>query len=196
MSELGKTVLVDMDGVMADFDNAALVSISKKDIVLRSSFYVAHDYPANLQPAIEDVYNAPEFFENLEPMPGLKEAWQEMIDNGYDPRVASAPLASNRSAVEGKIKWLDRVMVPDFGPKIVEEAIIDKQKWKYRGIALIDDRPDVPRGENGAEDAVWQHILFGWAHMSKVPLAATAFRLLSWRDINGLLSTLESIEKG
>lgn len=85
-------------------------------------------------------------------------------------------------------------MVPEFGPQIVEEAIFDKNKWKYRGLALIDDRPDVPRGPDGQNCARWEHILYGWDYLSLVPMAITTFRLLDWRDTKGLLSTLHSIE--
>jgi 5'-nucleotidase len=183
-----------MDGVMADFDTAALVSIPIEQRLDRSQFYVAHDYDESLRPIIETTYNAPGFFEELEPMPGMIESWQAMIDNGYHPQVASAPLTSNRSAIEGKVKWLDRIMVPEFGPSIVEEAIIDRNKWKYSGIALIDDRPDVPRGADGAKTADWEHVLFGWPHLSSVPMATAAFRLLSWENPKELLAVLQTIE--
>jgi len=194
MSMENKTVLVDMDGVMADFDASALASILPNQIVERSEFYVAHDYPPQLRPSIEAAYNAPGFFENLTPMPGLLEAWQAMIDAGYNPQVASAPLSSNSTAIEGKIKWLDRVMVPEFGGQVVEDAIIDKDKWKYKGLALIDDRPRIPRGINGENTAEWEHILFGWSHRADMSLAGAAFRLLSWHDTPRLLELLSHIE--
>lgn len=85
-------------------------------------------------------------------------------------------------------------MAPEFGQRVVEEAIIDKDKWKYGGLALIDDRPSVPRGRNGKDMAEWEHILFGWPHMSSVPMATAAFRLLGWHDVTGLLSTLRTLE--
>ena len=193
--ERNRTVLVDMDGVMADFDSAALINVPTDKIVEKSEFYVAKDYPAELRQTIEATYNSIGFLENIPPMPGLFEAWQTMIDNGFEPRVASAPLSSNPSAIEGKIKWLDQHMVPEFGPGVVEDAIIDKNKWKYDGLALIDDRQDVERGPNGETQATWQHILFGWEHRATVPLAATAFRLLRWNDTKHLLQMLDQIKQ-
>lgn len=183
-----------MDNVMAGFDTAAVASVNPHLIVPRNNFYVAQDYPPEIQQAIAATYNAPGFFENLEPLPHLQDAWQAMLDSGFHPRVASAPLSSSPTAIEGKIKWLDRVMVPEFGVSIVEEAIIDKDKWKYAGLALIDDRPDVPRGPNNENVAAWDHILFGWEHLSTVPLATAAFRLLSWGDTEHLISTLQMLE--
>lgn len=161
VTEFDRTVLIDMDGVMADFDSAATADLPHGETVNRLNFYVAQDYPAETRPLIEALYNAPGFFENLEPMPGMMEAWQELLDSGYYPRVASAPLSSNPTAIEGKIKWLDRIMVSEFGPNVVSDAIIDKNKWKYRGLALLDDRPDVSRGPNGHSIAEWEHVLFG-----------------------------------
>lgn len=194
MSERNKTVLIDMDGVMVDFDTAALADFPKEKWTARTNFYVADDYSPEVAKRIKSTYDAPGFFESLEAMPGLIEGWQVLLDNGYHPRVASAPLSSNPTAVEGKIKWLDREMVPLFGAKVVEEAIIDKNKWKYSGLALIDDRPSVPRGIEGASTADWEHILFGWTHLSNVPMATAAFRLLSWADTDHLLSLLDEIE--
>lgn len=195
MSEQKKTVLVDMDGVMADFDSAALVSLPKNLIVPRSQFYVAHDYPENLRSTIEDTYNAPDFFENLQPMPGLLEGWQAMLDNGYRPRIASAPLSSNRNSIEGKIKWLDKIMTPEFGVSVIENAIINKKKWSYRGLAIIDDNPVIQKGPDGTNTAEWEHILFGWSHLPTVPLSTTAFRLLSWRDTDQLITMLDTIKE-
>jgi len=188
-----KTVLVDMDGVMADFDSAAVKSVPLHLIVPRAHFYVAEDYAPELHPQIEATYNAPGFFENLKPMPGLLEAWQGMLDWGYNPRVASAPLSTNETSVSGKIQWLNRILVPEFGPNIVEQAIFDKEKWKYPGIALLDDRPNIPRGRDGKDEASWEHILFGWPHMEVVPEAGTNLRLKNWHNKELLASLLNNI---
>lgn len=195
MSEQSNRVLVDMDNTLVDFDSAALVNIPKELRVPKNNFYAPLDYPVELRPSIENVYNTPGFFEGLVPIPGMFEAWQAMIDHGYEPQVASSPLGSNPTAIEGKIKWLDRHMVPEFGVSVVEDAIIDKAKWKYRGLALIDDRPSVTRGPEGLDKAEWEHILFGWAHLSSVPMATAAFRLIDWHDRNLLISMLDTIKE-
>lgn len=83
-----------------------------------------------------------------------------MLDIGYAPRVASAPLESNRNAIEGKIKWLDRIMVPHFGVSVVEDAIIDKNKWKYSALAIIDDNTVIRKGIGDVDSAEWEHVLF------------------------------------
>jgi 5'-nucleotidase len=195
MSEMTNIVLVDMDGVMADFDDGALVDIPQSKRVFKTEFYVTDHYNKKISEKIKAVHDAPGFFEGLKPMSGLFEGWQALIDNGYDPRVDSAPLRSNPTSVEGKIKWLDRVMVPQFGASVIEKATIGKEKWREKGLALLDDRPTVPRGPDGTDVAEWQHILFGWDHLDEVPLADTAFRLLSWHDTDKLLEMLEIIKQ-
>lgn len=193
MTERQRTVLVDMDGVMANFDKAALANIPEDTIVPRTHLYVAHDYPEELQPQIVNLYNSPGFFENLEPMPGVLEGWQVMIDAGYSPQIASAPLSSNRSSIEEKIKWLDRIMVPEFGASVVENAVIDKNKWKYDALAIIDDNPTITKGPNDEDRATWEHVLFGWPHLTTVPMATAAFRLLDWQDTDRLVQILDTI---
>lgn len=188
-------ILVDMDDVMADFYTAALTSLPIHVRRPRTEFYVERNYPNEFHSKIEKTYLTPGFFKNLAPIPGLHEGWQKLIDNGYAPRVASSPVALNTTCVKDKLAWLERVMVPDFGPSITQQATIDADKWKYPAIALFDDRPSVPRGLYGADTAQWQHILFGWENLPIVPLADTAFRLINWNDIDTLLPVLEKLSQ-
>ena len=193
MSEKNRTVWVDMDGTMFDFDNAAIINVPKHLRVERKGFYVAEDYPDSMRQQIEDIYNRPGFFEELEPMPDLMEAWQTMIDSGYQPKVLSAPLTSNPTSIKGKLISLEKHMVPEFGTSVVEQAVFDKRKWKYPGLVLIDDRPNILRGENGDNTAEWEHILFGWRHQQTVAMANTAFRLLGWDETDKLINMLDEI---
>lgn len=195
MSESLDTVYMDMDGTIFDFDSAALADIPVGEIVPRQNFYVAKDYAERHHAAIEARYNAPEFFGLLQPLPGAIEAWQTLLDNGYHPRILSAPLSSNPHSISGKIQSLQTHFVPEFGPRVVEEAIFDKSKFRYPGLALVDDRPDVQMSSAERRRADWEHILYGWAHLETVPLAATAFRLLSWHDTEHLLAMLEEIKE-
>lgn len=85
--------------------------------------------------------------------------------------------------------------MPEFGVGVVEDAIIDKDKWKYRALAIIDDNPVIRKGVDGVESAEWEHILFGWSHLTTVPMATAAFRLLDWQDTDKLIQTLDIISE-
>lgn len=78
---------------------------------------------------------------------------------------------SNLWCIAEKLAWLDM----HYGPKVADLAKFDKDKWRYNGVALIDDRPEI----SGASDAKWQHIIFSQAYNRHVD---TEFRLENWQD--------------
>jgi 5'-nucleotidase len=186
-------ILVDMDDVIADFYTGATSTIPADKRNLRTKFYAEHNYSPELHTEIEATYLAPGFHRSLTLLPGVHHGWQRLIDNGFRPRIATAPNKKNPTCVEDKLEWLNETMVPEFGSTVTEEAIIDKFKWRYPALALIDDRPIVPRGPNNTDVAEWTHILYGWEQLSVVPLADTAFRLLNWYAIDDLILTLEML---
>jgi 5'-nucleotidase len=167
-------VLVDMDGVLFDFDKSALSILPASVLrVPRKNFYVADDYPDHAA-LIKERCAEPDFFEELELIDGALDGWERMLEAGFNPQICSSPLSSNRNAIEGKIKALDKHFVPRFGAQVVERAIIDKQKYKYPGAILLDDRPDVEK-----RDATWQHVVFDRPYNQ---LSTAALRLMGWYD--------------
>lgn len=169
-------VLVDMDGVIADFDGDLLQQLPEgTPLVERRSFYLAEDYPDH-QAAIATRYNNPAFFEELGVIDDALEGWQRMIDLGYDPVIASAPILTNPRSIEGKLMWLDKHFVPEFGVQVLRRAYIGREKHSRPGIALIDDRSEVLRPGQTAE---WQHVVFDQPYNQ---LSSAAFRLMGWRD--------------
>jgi 5'-nucleotidase len=168
-------VLVDMDGVLADFDAAVLQRLPVSARIARAHFYIAQDYPQHIA-HVEDITSHPEFFRNLPLVDNALQGWQRLIDAGYQPRICSAPLSRNQEAVKNKLAWLRRHFVPRFGERVVSEAIIDKTKSRYDGLALIDDRPEVDTN-NGR--ATWRHIVFDQPYNKHSP---AALRLRGWDD--------------
>ncbi len=179
-----RVVLVDMDGVLADFDGAVLEALPP-DItrVARTNFYIARDYPEH-KARVEAVYSHPEFFFNLKPTDGAIDGWQRLIDLGFKPRVCTAPLTLNPKSREGKLAWLEEHLVPQFGTQVLEQAIFDKKKHDYDGLVLIDDRPDVDT--NGGQ-ATWRHVVFDQPYNQQ---CASTFRIHGWSDPN-LASVLD-----
>ena len=176
MSEERPTVLVDMDGVLADFDKATQAHLLENhpEILIkpRRHFYFREDYPdPNHQAVIDELHSSQGFFESLPVMDGAEEAWEHIADLGYKPQVCTSPLRSNEWCAEEKLSWLQR----NFGKTAARTAIISSDKANYDGIALIDDKTTI----KNADQASWQHILFAQSHNLD---ADAKFRLDSWRD--------------
>jgi 5'(3')-deoxyribonucleotidase len=185
-------VLVDMDGVLADFDKEVVNRLVSRypDIPIlktRHNFYISDDYP-NHSLILRTISDEKGFFESLPLAKDALEGWQRLLDLGYHPIICSAPMQSNpRSKIE-KLSWLEKHFVPIFGKDIVREAIITSDKHLHDGIALIDDRPEFI----DAERARWGHILFSHPYNQHI---ASELRLYGWHDKNlpNILKYLEDI---
>jgi 5'-nucleotidase len=173
------TVLVDMDGVLADFDTEVLARMKERyphipQLPTRENFYVADDYPEHSE-LVRGLSNEQGFFDNFPVADGALEGWQRMIDLGYDPRICSSPITTNPHSTPEKLNWLNRHFAPVFGAYVVRRAIITRDKHLHDGIALIDDRPEVAH----ADEASWKHIVFD---MSYNQSTVTELRLHGWHD--------------
>lgn len=66
--------------------------------------------------------------------------------------------------------------MPRFGERVISEAIIDKTKSRYDGLALIDDGREVDTN-NGR--ATWRHIVFDQPSNKH---SRAALRIRGWDD--------------
>jgi len=186
MISTDNVVLVDMDGVLADYDAAVLNQLAPQvERRVRENFYIVEDYPRHAAD-IEFITSQPDFFLNLPLVDGAIAGWQRLLDAGYRPRVCTAPLTRNSHSVDGKVAWLRRHFVPRFGQTVVSDAIIDREKFRHNGIALIDDRPDVDTNDG---QAAWRHIVFDQPYNKR---SGAALRIHGWDDphLEDVLATL------
>ena len=172
-------VLVDMDNVLADFDQRILDQIAERHpdiaIAARQNFSISDDYPEHVD-VIRAMSDEAGFFKSLPVVEGALEGWQHILDGNYLPRICSAPISTNPYSKVEKLGWLEEHLAPVFGSWVVDQAIITKHKEAYTGIALIDDRAEL----RNAYKATWQHIVFDrlYNQHSRQP------RLYGWRDRN------------
>jgi 5'-nucleotidase len=152
-------ILVDMDGVIADFEGGFLKSwraVHPENpfvpIEQRITFYLVEQYPADLKDLVQEIYLSPYFFRSLAPIEGCVEALSEIKAMGHEVFICSSPLTSNRYCVLEKYEWVESY----FGKEWVNNIILCKDKTIVKGDVLIDDRPNI----TGLYLPSWEHIIY------------------------------------
>jgi 5'-nucleotidase len=159
-------ILVDMDGVIADFEGGVFDRFKelypdKPAIPLeeRTTFYVKDQYSAELRPLIESIYLAPNFYRNLKPIRGSLEALMHLSEKN-DLFICTSPLSNYANCVGEKYDWVMNWMGKDW----VKRIILCKDKTLVRGDLLIDDNPK----PEGTLSPTWEHRLYTQPYNSSV----------------------------
>ncbi|GAB1577395.1 5'-3'-deoxyribonucleotidase [Bordetella petrii] len=152
-------ILLDQDGVLADFEHAFLAAWRQRHPDIepvayeqRQSFRILEDYPPALRARAEAIYTAPGFIRNLPPVAGAIEAYRELTALGMDVRICSSPLHQFENCVAEKYLWVERHL----GRAATERLILTRDKTLVRGDLLIDDKPRI----TGAVRPSWRHIIY------------------------------------
>lgn len=133
-----KTIFFDLDGVVADFDEAAIrwgekVGINGEEFKKKK------------------LYRQEGFYADLNLMDGAKEAI-EKLDTVYNVAFVSAPSWDNPFSFTEKRIWIEK----HFGTWARKKMDLSFRKGHYIGHYLIDDRT-----KYGAADFIGEHIMFG-----------------------------------
>mmetsp|Transcript_38563 Transcript_38563/g.120455 ORF Transcript_38563/g.120455 Transcript_38563/m.120455 type:complete len:245 (-) Transcript_38563:27-761(-) len=199
-----KVVLVDMDGVIADFELQFLQRwreahpeaswISRED---RRAHYVDMD-PSGVYDTERShaVITSPGFYATMPPVPGAVEALREIAaEPGMEVRICTAPFGKGETAArceEEKRRWVaeylgDAWLTP-------ERFACVKDKTGTPGDLLVDDKPD-PTSHwsfgKGAEPS-WRHVVFTAPFNEGLPECAGKPRLSNWADWREVLLPLLS----
>jgi len=153
-------ILVDMDGVIADFDQELLMRWRARHpdkpyvpLEERKTFYVKDSYPEELKPLVAEILLESSFFREMLPMKGAKKALEEMREKGWEVFICTSPLSTYKNCVSEKYEWVENYL----GPSWVKQIILTKDKTVIKGDFLIDDKPLITGVEASPE---WEHILY------------------------------------
>lgn len=153
-------ILVDMDGVIADFDQEFLQRWRRRHpdklyipLEERNTFYLKDSYPEDLKPLVAEILLESSFFREMLPMKGAKEALEEMREKGWEVFICTSPLSTYKNCVSEKYEWVENYL----GSSWVKQVILTKDKTIIKGDFLIDDKPLITGVEASPE---WEHILY------------------------------------
>lgn len=107
-------ILIDMDGVIADFESDFLrrwreLYPLKKFIPLeeRVGFYIRDQYPEEYEPFIRDVYHSPGFYRNLPRIKGALDALKEIKQKYEYVFLCTSPMMPKyENCVREKYDWV------------------------------------------------------------------------------------------
>lgn len=174
-------VLVDMDNVLADFDQRIADIWKKKypdlpfvDLSKKKTFYLEDSMPQEYSPLIEEIFLQKGFFLSLPVIYGAIEALKYLEQKGHIVRICTAPILRNKYCASEKLEWIKNHLGRDFGRRV----IIAKDKTLIHGDILIDDKPHV----EGEISPVWEHIVFSKPWNQGLPK-----RYLEWTNYRNIL---------
>lgn len=176
---MNRTVLVDMDGVIADWSQTVFELAAEIAEVTgytgplphageQTVFDVRDCWSGPQLYLVRAAMAHPELYQKLPPIEGAIEALHQMLRGGIDVRICSSPDLDNPLCASAKYEWVRR----HASDELAARTILTKDKTTVRGHILIDDKPEV----TGAMTPEWSHVYFDQPWNRGMP----GERLLHW----------------
>lgn len=170
------TILIDMDGVIVDWDSGFHSEWNGRSPLNRSFSYIMHEcVPQNFKEQALEIARKPGFFASLPPYEGAIDAVKHLASlTGFNVFICSCPLVENPTCFEDKVAWVRS----HFGPEWVERLILTNDKTAVRGDMLIDDKPDM----KGSQYPTWIQAVFDQPYNQNMCKERFKYRMHSWTD--------------
>ncbi len=178
-------VLVDQDGVLADFEQGLLHTFRTRHpgapfvpLADRRGFYARQQYAPEWSEAIDAIIRSEGFYSNLPAIKGAPEALQEMLEAGHDVFLCTSSLIGSRWCVSEKFAWVEHHL----GRAWLRRIVITTDKTlvgdRLQPCVLVDDRPTV----TGVASPPWTHVLFD-APYNQGERGPRLSSWTEWRDV-------------
>jgi 5'-nucleotidase len=184
-------VLVDLDGVLADFERGLLnafrtrhASAQAIELADRRVFYARDQYAEQFGPewgkTVHAITCSEGFYRNLPVIAGAVEALGEMREERHEVFLCTSPLTGSPWCVPEKLAWVEDYLSKPW----LDRVIIAKDKTlvgdRLQSCVLVDDRPTI---KGIADPPPWKHVLFDAPYNQGQP----GPRLSSWTDWRDVL---------
>ena len=140
-----KSILIDMDNTICDFDGEVVRRFTEKfpgqtmlttSAATRKNWGIAEDVGEPYSEEVKKIFRESGFTESLPPIAGAARALKEMLAEGYDVRLCTSPLVNQPMGVGEKFVWVAAVLGDEWKKRI----IITSDKTMVKGLMLIDDK--------------------------------------------------------
>jgi 5'-nucleotidase len=171
-----RTVLVDMDGCLVDWDRGFDDAWAKRSSIDRQASYAMEScVPPELKEEARMVFHEQGFFSRLPPMEGGLRALAEMREAGLNVLLCTSPVLTSRYCAAEKFEWVERHLGTEWLPRVV----LTTDKTVVKGDVLIDDKPRITGFEAEPE---WQQIVFNAPYNAGTKHSVRLSHWANWRD--------------
>ena len=161
------TVLLDMDGVLADFEAGIEKAWAEHPVVVENNWFplnLPHARTIKLPPQLRErwgeeavttfrsILSSGSFYHNLTPIDGALDGVQRLIESGHDVKICTRPSRHVPTCADEKKAWAYQYL----GKKVGDNTIVIRDKTLVPGDYLIDDKPSI----TGTQQPTWVHVVF------------------------------------
>lgn len=143
-----KTILVDQDNTLTDFNEATARymgklygwkgRLEKEDVTEYNILRVMYPHlpDTKITEMFEELFNAPDYWASMKPISGCLETMEELYDR-YEVFIVTKPWPTSKNCIPEKIEWTSKYL-PFFD---ISRLIFCAHKHLLHGDIMIDDSP-------------------------------------------------------